>query len=443
MIGLIGISYKTSSLDARERFSLPKEEIIPFSELLQAETGISDIVVLSTCNRTEIYFSQNKYEFLHASKLVYKTLKQFKGVEHKSWQWFYSKSNDEAVTHLFEVASGIDSMIIGEDQIIGQIKDAYVFCTDAGLTDAVLMRLFQKSFEASKRVRTETKIKMGTTSVSSAAVQKCAGLFPDLFGKKVLLIGAGETGSLVLQSLSKNGVQKLTVTNRTLEKSLKLAARHNCVPLPFDQVAVHLYLYDIVIVATGSTVPLITREMAELSVKNRNGNNQVFVDISVPRNIEQEVESLRNGNNQVFVDISVPRNIEQEVESLEAITLFTIDDLQSVVNTNMEKRKESVSTANEIIKEIVDDFCEWLASRSLRPAIKTITNNMSKITKGELSEYNKVNSEEIQKAIDEFSQHLTQKYTRLFIKNLKEITANGRNAGSLEIVNGLFSMEEK
>ncbi|HPE76356.1 MAG TPA: glutamyl-tRNA reductase [Draconibacterium sp.] len=419
MIGLIGISYKTSSLDARERFSLPKEEIIPFSELLQAETGISDIVVLSTCNRTEIYFSQNKYEFLHASKLVYKTLKQFKGVEHKSWQWFYSKSNDEAVTHLFEVASGIDSMIIGEDQIIGQIKDAYVFCTDAGLTDAVLMRLFQKSFEASKRVRTETKIKMGTTSVSSAAVQKCAGLFPDLFGKKVLLIGAGETGSLVLQSLSKNGVQKLTVTNRTLEKSLKLAARHNCVPLPFDQVAVHLYLYDIVIVATGSTVPLITREMAELSVKNRNGNNQVFVDISVPRNIEQEVESL------------------------EAITLFTIDDLQSVVNTNMEKRKESVSTANEIIKEIVDDFCEWLASRSLRPAIKTITNNMSKITKGELSEYNKVNSEEIQKAIDEFSQHLTQKYTRLFIKNLKEITANGRNAGSLEIVNGLFSMEEK
>src|SRR5690606_35023412 len=120
-----------------------------------------------------------------------------------------------------------------------------------------------------------------------------------------------------------------------------------------------------------------------------------------------------------------------------------IDDLQTVVNTNMEKRKESVTTANEIIKEVADDYCEWLASRALRPAIKTITNNMSKITKGELSEYNKINSEEIQKAIDDFSQHLTQKYTRLFIKNLKDITANGRNAGSLEIVNGLFSLEEK
>jgi glutamyl-tRNA reductase len=418
MIGLIGISYKTTSLDIRERFSLSKEEIVPFSELLQTETGISDIVVLSTCNRTEIYFSQSRHDFHAASKAVYKVLKQFKGVEHKSWQSFYSHANEEAVTHLFEVASGIHSMIIGEDQIIGQIKDAYVYCTDAGLTDAVLMRLFQKSFEASKRVRTETKIKMGTTSVSSAAVQKCANLFTDLFGKKVLLIGAGDTGSLVLQSLSKNGVQKLTVTNRTLEKSLKLAARHNCVPLPFEQVANHLYLYDIVIVATGSTVPLITREMAELSIQNRNGDRQVFVDISVPRNIEQEVETL------------------------ESVTLFTIDDLQSVVNTNMEKRKESVSTANEIIKEVTNDYFEWLASRALRPAIKTITNNMSKITKGELSEYNKTNSEEIQKAIDDFSLHLTQKYTRLFIKNLKEMTDNGRNASSLEIVNGLFNIEK-
>lgn len=224
---------------------------------------------------------------------------------------------------------------------------------------------------------------------------------------------------MVLQSLSKNGVQKLTVTNRTLEKAMKLAARHNCVPLPYAQVANHLYLYDIVIVATGSTVPLITREMVELSSNNRNGEKQVFVDISVPRNIEQDVENI------------------------DTVTLFTIDDLKSVVNTNMEKRKESVSTASEIIKEIVADYCEWLASRSLRPTIKTITNNMTKITKGELSEYNTVNSEEIQKAINDFSKHLTQKYTRLFIKNLKEITANGKNGASLEIVNGLFSMEDK
>ncbi|HKI87725.1 MAG TPA: glutamyl-tRNA reductase [Draconibacterium sp.] len=416
MIGLIGISHKTSPIEIREQFSVSKEEIIPFSELLQKETSISDIVVLSTCNRTEIYFSQDKYDFHMASKLVYKALKHFKGVEQKFWHSFYSYSNADAFRHLFEVASGIDSMIIGEDQIIGQIKDAYVYCTEAALTDAVLMRLFQKSFEASKRVRTETKIKMGTTSVSSAAVQKCSSLFDDLSARRVLLIGAGETGSLVLQSLNKNGVRKITVTNRTEAKAQKLANWHKCTMLPFEQMQSHLYLYDIVIVATGSTIPLVTREMIEESLVERNDKNQVFIDISVPRNIEEKVEDLAS------------------------VQLFTIDDLQEIVNTNMEKRKGSIGSANTIIDNIVDEFGEWLASRSLRPAIKTITYNMLKVSKEELSGYNKVDSEEMQLAIHEFSKHLTQKYTRLFIKNLKEITDNGKNTDSLKIVNELFNI---
>lgn len=416
MIGLIGISHKTSPIEIREQFSVSKDEIIPFSELLQKETDISDLVVLSTCNRTEIYFSQDKYDFHLASKLVYKKLKQFKGIQNKFWHSFYSYAHADAIRHLFEVASGIDSMIIGEDQIIGQIKEAYIFCTKAALTDAVLMRLFQKSFEASKRVRTETKIKMGTTSVSSAAVQKCSNLFENLSAKRVLLIGAGETGSLVLQSLNKNGVQKITVTNRTKEKAEKLANWHKCTALPFEQMSNHLYLYDIVIVATGSTVPLVTREMI--------------------------IESLKERNNvtQVFIDISVPRNIEENVEEMEAIQLFTIDDLQEIVSFNMEKRKSSICAATPIIDESVDEFCEWLASRSLRPAIKAITYNMLKVTKEELSGYNKVNSEEMQLAIHEFSKHLTQKYTRLFIKNLKEITDNGKNTDSLKVVNEMFNI---
>ena len=316
MVGLTGISYKTSTVEVREQFSLSKEDIIPFSELLQKETDISEIVVLSTCNRTEIYFSQDKYDFQLAAKLVYKSLKHYKNIENKYWHSFYSYSNDDAVRHLFRVASGIDSMIIGEDQIIGQIKDAYMYCTEAALTDAVLMRLFQKSFEAGKRVRTETKIKMGTTSISSAAVQKCTRLFDNLSDKRVLMIGAGDTGSLVLQNLSKNGIPKITVTNRTQKKAEILANRHKCTLLPFDQVENHLYLYDIVIVATGSPTPLLTYN----AVKN---------------NLDK-----RNGRNQVFVDISVPRNIEKDIEKLDAIELFTIDDLQEIVNVNMGKRKE-------------------------------------------------------------------------------------------------------
>ncbi len=417
MVGLTGISYKTSPVEIREQFSLSKEEIIPFSELLQKETDISEIVVLSTCNRTEIYFSQDKYDSPLAAKLVYKTLKHFKGIENKYWHLFYSHSGDNAVKHLFEVASGIDSMVIGEDQIIGQLKDAYMYCTEAALTDAILMRLFQKSFEAGKRVRTETKIKMGTTSISSAAVQKCSRLFENLSDKRILLVGAGETGSLVLQNFIKTGNPKVTITNRTQEKAEKLAARYNSTMLPFDQVDHHLYLYDIVIVATGSPVPLVTRTMIERSLENRKGKNQVLVDISVPRNIEDNIEKLG------------------------AIELFTIDDLQEVVNTNMGKRMECIESANEIIDEIVDEFSEWMASRSLRPAIKAITYNLLKITKNELSGY-KMSSEESRLAVNEFSKHLTQKYTRLFIKNLKEMTANGKRTDSLKLINDLFNVSD-
>jgi glutamyl-tRNA reductase len=418
MIGLTGISYKTSAVEVREQFSLAKEEIIPFSELLQKETGISDLVVLSTCNRTEIYFSQEKYDFHLAAKLVYKTLKQFKGIEKKYWHSFYSHADEDAVKHLFEVASGIDSMIIGEDQIIGQIKEAYMFCTEAALTDAVLMRLFQKSFEAGKRVRTETRIKMGTTSVSGAAVQKCISLYNNLSNKRVLMIGAGETGSLVLQNFHKNGNPKITVTNRTEAKARKLAERHNCTFLPFEHMPGHLFLYDIVIVATGSKTPLVTHEMVEKSLETRKNEQQIFIDISVPRNIENNIEEL------------------------EAVQLFTIDDFTEVIQSNMEKRKDSIETAKNIINEIVEEFSEWLSSRSLKPAIQAITYNLQKISKEEVSGYNKVDSEEIQLAINEFSKHLAQKYTRLFIKNLKEMTANGKKTDTLKLVNELFSISE-
>jgi glutamyl-tRNA reductase len=180
----------------------------------------------------------------------------------------------------------------------------------------------------------------------------------------------------------------------------------------------HLFLYDIVIVATGSKTPLVSRDM-----------------------VKQSLETRRN-EQQVFIDISVPRNIEKRIEELEAVQLFTIDDFNEIIHSNMEKRKDSLATAHEIIEEIVGEFSEWLASRSLKPAIQAITYNLQKISKEEVSGYNKVDSEEIQLAINEFSKHLAQKYTRLFIKNLKEMTANGKKIDTLKLVNELFSISE-
>ncbi|HCY39880.1 MAG TPA: glutamyl-tRNA reductase [Prolixibacteraceae bacterium] len=414
MIGLIGISYKTALVEVREKFSFTKEEIIPFSEMLQQQTEISDIVLISTCNRTEIYFSQDIHDHQTAFELVYEVIKKFKQVNDHCWHYFYHRSNAGAVRHLFEVVSGLDSLIIGEDQIIGQVKEAYLTCTEAALTDAVLMRLFQKSFEAGKRVRSETGIKLGITSVSSAAVEMCSCLLNGVKDKNVLLIGTGETGNLALQNIVKKGVGKVTVTNRTYEKAEKTAAKYKAEVLAFDQYENSLDQCDIVMVATASPKPLITKEMVMRSMEARSNRQQIYVDLSVPRNIEKEVSELEN------------------------VSVLGVDDLQEIVNQTTEKKKESAAKAVVIIDEVVSDYTEWLASRSLRPAINTITTNLQAINDEELSTYRKLSNPEMQEIVDDYAKHLTQRYTRLLIKNLKDLTDNGKNIDSLKTINDLF-----
>lgn len=417
MIGVIGISYKTAPLEIRERFSFSKNDIVPFSELLQHETGIADLVLISTCNRTEIYFSQDRHDNQTAFELMYEVIKKFKGITDHCWHYFYHRSNAGAVRHLFEVSSGLDSLIIGEDQIIGQVKEAYLTCTELALTDAVLMRLFQKSFEAGKRVRTETGIKLGITSVSSAAVEMCACLLNGVNDKSVLLIGTGETGNLALQNIVKKGVKKVSVTNRTPEKAEKTAAKYNGTTVPFEEFGESLHESDIVMIATAAQQPLITKEMVQESISRRNKTPQVYIDLSVPRNIEKSVAELENVN------------------------VLGVDDLQEIVRQTTEKKKESAEKAQIILDEVVSDFNEWLASRSLRPAINIITTNFQTINQEELSTYRKLNTPEMQEIVDDYAQHLTQRYTRLLIKNLKNLTDNGKNIDSLKIINDLFKFD--
>ena len=303
---------------------------------------------------------------------------------------------------------------MGEDQIIGQLKEAYVTCTELALTDAVLMRLFQKSFEAGKRVRTETGIKLGITSVSSAAVEMCSILLDGVSDKSVLLIGTGETGNLALQNMHKKGVKQIVVTNRTIEKAEKTAKKYSGRTIPFETFGKYLHGFDIVIIATSATSPLITSEMVS--------HNQ----------------QIRPGHKQIYIDLSVPRNIESTVGEIENVELLGVDNLQEVVNQTTEKKKESAEQAKVIIDEVVDDFNEWLASRSLRPAINTITTNFHAINQEELLSYRKISSPEMQELIDGYGKHIAQRYTRLLIKNLKDLTDNGKNIDSLKIINDLF-----
>ncbi len=417
MIGLLGISYKTAPIDKREKLSFSKEEIVPFADLLSNETGISDVVLLSTCNRTELYFSQNNFDRLTAIEKVTDVFKKFKNAENECSRYLYYKFDIAAVKHLFGVAAGLDSMIIGEDQIIGQIKDAYLTCTDAGLTDAVLMRLFQKSFEAGKRARTETGIKLGNLSVSSTAVELVAQELGDLQSKSLLVIGTGDTGSLALQNMVKKGIGKTAVINRTMKSAERVAEKYNSEVFSFLTLQSHLSSFDVIIVATGAPHHLITSKMVKKT-------------------------QAKNPKPQIYIDLSVPRNIEEKVSEIENVRLFAVDDLQKMVEANQQNRKEAAEKAELIISEVAEEFNEWMVSRSLRPAIKSISNNLEEVYRQELENFKHIESKEIKQAVDTYTRHITQRYTRLLIKNLKEITNNGRNTDSLHFVNELFKLEE-
>ena len=414
MIGVLGINHKTASLDVRGLFSFSKEEIIPFAEFIQQKSDVLEIVVLSTCNRTEIYFYQEKLCTKKTIRNLIGLLAQYKQVEGNFEDAFYHHFEIEAVKHLFEVISGMDSIVIGEDQIVNQVKDAYMHCTEAALTDAVLMRLFQKSFETSKRVRTETGLQQGSTSVSYVAVDMCSQIYGCLSDKNVLLVGSGETGGLALQNIKKYGVANTFISNRTYDKAVALAEEHGGRAIGFDEFHNYLPLCDIVIVATSAQNHLIRLKDVKNSLEERNYNPQVYIDLSVPRNIDKEIAMLEN------------------------VKLIAVDDLQQIVDKNASRRLQSISDASVIIHQMAEEYMSWFETLTLRPVIKAITNNMQRIREAEMALYKGTEDDLKFKLIDEHTNRITQKYIGLLIKNLKEVSKNNASPGSLKAINDLF-----
>ncbi len=412
MIGVLGINHKTAPLEIREHFAISKDEISGFAELLQKQANFSDIVVLSTCNRTEIYFSQNQHNEQIANTLLFNTLMIFKVIDFDAEKYFYNYHNEDAINHLFQVTSGIDSMVIGEDQIIGQVKDAYVTCTELALTDAVLMRLFQKSFEVGKKVRTQTSIKSGSSSVSLLAANVCEKEIKNLSNKIVFMIGTGETGALTLQNLQKKGVKNFLISNRTKTNAEPFICQYNSEFIALEDIEKNLHKADVIITATSSKEPIISKKMVANSILERNGEHQFYVDLSVPRNIEY------------FKNVC-------------GANLIAVDDLQSVMHT--QKQNDCVERGSHIINESVDEFIEWVSFRNLKPAIRSINFHLEKIFINELNLYSKELSEEDRKTVQNFNEHLIQKYSRKIVTNLKEVTENGKKEQYLKIINELFN----
>ncbi|MCF6342688.1 MAG: glutamyl-tRNA reductase [Bacteroidales bacterium] len=416
MIGLIGLNYQSAPVEVRELVAFSEDQIREFIKSLKQVEAVAGVVVLSTCNRTEIYFHLKTVTSRQGFDLVYDRLSDYKNLEISVKKHFYFIEGYKAVKHLFTVTSGLNSMALGEDQIIGQVKNAFLISDHGHCAGPVLTRLFNRTFSAGKRVRTETRINEGAASVSSAAATLAKRQFPDMASRSVLLIGAGQTGRLSMLSLIEKGFKELYITNRTFEKAVEVARKFNTTAVPFDSIRKYLRLCDVVTVATGSTKPLITKSMME------------------------EVMPKRDNRPLIIIDLSVPRNVAEDVGQLESVTVFDVDDTEIIIKETYKKRKAEIAKAEEIVNKMADNYMTWLSSLNLSPTIRQIQENFRKINNMEFENYHNFKNGTDRKPIRDYGSHIVDKFTRLIIENLKDLTDNGRKVEHLNMLNELFEL---
>lgn len=341
---VVGISHNTAPVEIRERFTFTEDEAGAAVAELSEMQGVEECMVLSTCNRTEIYAASDNADSCIESIKQYLSDSSGTGPNELS-AYIYISIGHIAVRHLYRVACGIDSMVVGEPQILGQVKNAYrnaVLNKTAGL---ILNRLCHSAFFAAKRVRTETGIGSRAVSVSYVAVELAKRIFDDLSSRKVMLIGSGEMAELAARNLVNAGIGDLMIASRRFDNAAKLAERLSGSPVRFEEVYYHLKEMDIVITATGSSDFIIKTTHAKESLKLRN-NEPVFM-----------------------IDIAVPRDIDPRVEELPDIYLYDIDDLKGVLDENIKTRKESAVQADDIVHEVERAFEAWISGLKAVPAI--------------------------------------------------------------------------
>ncbi|MEL7586060.1 MAG: glutamyl-tRNA reductase [Prolixibacteraceae bacterium] len=408
MIGVIGLSHKSAPVDIREKFSLSNEENIKLARQISASPHIDELVLLSTCNRTEIYFKAANCCSSGAFSIIHRSL----GIDNETTDYFYRYQHDEAVRHLFRVVSSLDSMVLGEYQIVSQVKEAFHLAKENKTIGKIFKRLFSKALETGKLVRTRTAMSTGAFSVSYAAVEKCSKEFANLKQKKILLVGAGETGELVIKNLHKKGCQYITVTNRTAAKAEELARRYQGTSLPFSKLMQGVHEAEIIVSSVSCKHPLIDTK---------------------------RLMPYLNGHPRMMIDLGVPRNIHPDISAIPGISLLNVDDLEEVVAGNQEKKQTYVSIAEAIIDEKVSEFSDWLSVLDLSPAIQNIISAINQINSNELAILKKSVSPEEYPELEKYSRHTSEKLVNSLIKRLKVISNNGRATEYVKVVSDLFS----
>ena len=339
----IGINYNTAPVSIRERLSFPAESLESSLKALWSNHKVNGAAILSTCNRTEFYCqtegdnTQSLIEWIAENKKIHTA---------DFTPYLYSYTDSQSIRHMFRVACGLDSMVLGEPQILGQMKTAYQAAYEAGTLGKHLGKLFHHTFSAAKKVRTDTAIGSSPVSVAFAAVQLAQQIFDSLNDQTALLIGAGETIELTARHLHQNNIGRIIIANRTFDKAHALASQFNGYAIALSEIPNHLAEADIVVSSTASQLPILGKGRVESAIKKRKHKPIFMVDLAVPRDIEAEVEQLRD------------------------VYLYTVDDLQNTIDENMDSRRKAAKQAEEIIDAQVEYFLSWMRSQGAQTVIK-------------------------------------------------------------------------
>jgi glutamyl-tRNA reductase len=358
---LIGLNHRTAPIEVREKLCFSEEALPDALRAVASLPNVREAMILSTCNRVEI-MARSEGEAANAVPDMVKFLAHYHQRSHAQIEpYLYHHEQGAAIRHIFRVASSLDSMIIGEAQILGQIKEAYAIARSAGTLRGPLDEALTRSFHVAKRVRTETGIATSAVSVSYAAVELARKIFGSLNDKKILLVGAGKMSELAAKHLISSGSTQIFVTNRSLERAEELAARLHGEVVPFHQMLSAAAQCDIVLTSTGATDYLITR------------------------NDVQHMLSERKNRPMFLIDIAVPRNIDPAINKLDNIFLYDIDDLQQVVSSNMEERQKEAQTAEQIAVEEAEKFLHWLNTLDVVPTIVDLQGQMERVRQQEMA----------------------------------------------------------
>ncbi|RPH50599.1 MAG: glutamyl-tRNA reductase [Desulfobacteraceae bacterium] len=416
---LIGLNHKTAPVEIRERLAVSKEEAAAMLDAIKESSSVNEVVLFSTCNRVEILMAAgDKADAIETAKRHLSGFKKVPLAQFKDSIYVYE--GDKAVRHIFRVASSLDSMMVGEPQILGQIKEAYFNATKRKTSGVILNRLLHRTFFTAKKIRTETGIGDHAVSISYAAIELARKIFGQLEGKKVLLIGAGEMAELAVEHLLKNRVKEIFVANRTFKNGVELARKFGGNAIRFEEIPGFILQVDIIISSTGSPDIIITKEQVKQIMPGRRNRPLFFIDIAVPRDVDPEINKLNN------------------------VYVYDIDDLNGVIDENIEDRNKEAVKGERIIEEAVISFMRWYYSLDVVPTIIELRNKIDSIVTAEIQKtLQSMNlPESDREAFYRMKNALINKIMHNPTLLLKRNGCHGNNSVYIDITRKLFNLDE-